>query len=274
MILVILTFQKNCYLDDPYEGELFAFLMDLYAPWTNISEREDIWIYKRAMLQSVNYTTPSGNITVQRGWWFSAHEQWKYLELPYNDIPINHRVFLNGERARTWNSALNKIPGLYASVNDVAKYPSENIPEYLSAAGIQPIAFCPILWKDVVTPYGSWATFLANFSVALVWYDTMLDGPSMQNPYGSTEAAAVNGTEISPVITWDSKITTVLGMLGGFSAITAAGLKEEGKYDRFYYIVEREWSRVFTSLSGENLPFALPTATIPHTTLGDFTNCS
>jgi hypothetical protein len=90
-----------------------------------------MWVYKRELLQAVKYHTPSGPITVQRGWWFSSHEQvprrvvcrvshvaspndgavqWKYLEMPYLEVPINKRVFLNGERARTWNSALKGIP--------------------------------------------------------------------------------------------------------------------------------------------------------------------
>lgn len=30
--------------------------------------------------------------------------------MPYLEVPINKRVFLNGERARTWNSALKSIP--------------------------------------------------------------------------------------------------------------------------------------------------------------------
>ncbi len=30
---------------------------------------------KRAKLQSVDYETPNGPITCQRGWWFSSHEQ-------------------------------------------------------------------------------------------------------------------------------------------------------------------------------------------------------
>ncbi len=40
-----------CCLDDPYEGELFAWLMDLYAPWKAFNyshhERDQIWIRKR-----------------------------------------------------------------------------------------------------------------------------------------------------------------------------------------------------------------------------------
>lgn len=36
--------------------------------------------------------------------------QWKYLEMPYMEVPINKRVFLNGERARSWNSLIKNIP--------------------------------------------------------------------------------------------------------------------------------------------------------------------
>jgi len=80
------TFDNNCYLDDPYEGELFAFMMYFFAPWTNQTERELMWTVKAAKLKSVDYTIPSlgKNITVQKGWWFSSHETWKYLFLPYN----------------------------------------------------------------------------------------------------------------------------------------------------------------------------------------------
>ena len=38
-------------------------------------------------LQAVNYTLPDGTaVTVQRGFWFSAHEQWKTWTLPYLDV--------------------------------------------------------------------------------------------------------------------------------------------------------------------------------------------
>src|SRR3989338_5269354 len=74
----------SCYLDDPYEGEMFAVFIYLYSKWTNQTERNMIWVQKRAYLQSVDFPTAGGDvITVQRGWWFSSHEQWKYLELPY-----------------------------------------------------------------------------------------------------------------------------------------------------------------------------------------------
>jgi hypothetical protein len=83
------------YLDDPYEGELFAFFLDLYTEWSNPSDREFLWLVKRAKLQRAEYPSSQGPISVQRGWWFSSHEQWKYLELPYLSVPINKRYCSN-----------------------------------------------------------------------------------------------------------------------------------------------------------------------------------
>lgn len=82
----------------------------------------------------------------------------------------------------------------------------------------------------MVTPYGSFPVFLANSTVGLLWYDNMLKGPSMQGPHGSTEAVNINGTEISPLVTWDSKATTFLAITGGISNITRAGLIADNVY--------------------------------------------
>jgi len=265
---------SNCYLDDPYEGELFAVFMDLYSHWPNATARDDVWIAKRAKLQRVEYSTPSGPITVQRGWWFSSHEQWKYLELPYLAAsPTNRRVFMNGERARTQHSASLKVPGLYASVTDVCP-PGQLPPTYISATGIQSIAFEPVLRRDVVTPYGAFPVMLADLGIGLAWYNMMLQGSSMQGPLGSTEATNVEGTMISPVVTWDSKITSVVAMLNGVSDIVQRGLIRDKTFARFASVIEREWSRVFPEMKGEEIPLALPAASIPHTPqLGDFLTC-
>ena len=44
-----------------------------------------IWKDKRNKLKSINYWSPKlgKEITVEKGWWFSAHEQWKHLFMPY-----------------------------------------------------------------------------------------------------------------------------------------------------------------------------------------------
>jgi len=180
-------------------------------------------------------------------------------------------LFLNGERARTWNSFQKLIPGFYASINDVAK-PGEQPPDYISATGIEEISFQKVLRKDVVTPYGAFPVILANASVGLVWYNNMLKGGAMQGPLGSTEATNINNTLISPLLTWDSKITTLCAMVGGVSDLVEEVLQLEDKYNRFYDVVDREWNRVFQDIKGENLEFKLPRSSIPHQ-LNDFTDC-
>jgi hypothetical protein len=112
----------------------------------------------------------------------------------------------------------------------------------------------------------------------------MLSGPRMQSRYGSTEAINVNGTEISPLTTWDSKITTVLGMLGGIGNIVAKGLKHDkdpiltkvSAYDRFVSVVKREHELVFGEgtgfLSGDDVPFQAPGVKVPSDQLADWAN--
>eukprot|EP01129_Flabellula_baltica_P008794 TRINITY_DN3526_c0_g1_i1.p1 TRINITY_DN3526_c0_g1~~TRINITY_DN3526_c0_g1_i1.p1 ORF type:complete len:477 (+),score=86.60 TRINITY_DN3526_c0_g1_i1:13-1443(+) len=219
------------FLDDPYEGELMVFWMDLYGTWSNPKDREQIWINKRAKLQNVEYHSKQhGPITVQRGF-SGAH-----------------------------------IPGLYASVTDV------KLRGYISATGIQSIAFQPIQRKDIITPYGAFPVLLADQAVGLTWLQNMIKAPRMQGMYGSTEAININGTEISNIVTWDSKVTTDVAILGGIKDMTIALMKQQGIWERFSFIANREYTLKFPTLKGEDAPFGLPTQTIP-VTMKPFPSC-
>lgn len=57
--------QNDYFLDDPYEGELFVWFADLFGKWPSQADREQVWINKRAKLQSVQYISSEGPITVQ-----------------------------------------------------------------------------------------------------------------------------------------------------------------------------------------------------------------
>jgi hypothetical protein len=131
-----------------HSGELFTWFMDLYCTWDSPAEREEPWMAKRAMLKAVNYTTSTGrNITVQRGYWYSAHENWKIAFLPFDAIPITKSIFQNCERARTAYSVDNHVAGMYACVNDVARGPGP-IPDYVSDVGIPPLAYLQnVSWR-------------------------------------------------------------------------------------------------------------------------------
>ena len=261
-------------LDDPFEGELFAMMVDLYAPDCSNGLRGLIWTYRQLVgkFQAASLPVVDGrterkrSITVQRGLWFSAHEQWKYFVLPYVDSSIARRVFVNGERARTWYSAERGLPGLFASASNVSDARNGSIPSYVSACGVPPLASLPTT-TDLYTPYAAFPVILANSKVGLVWLRRMLLHDRMQGPYGSTEAIDTSGRSIAPLVTWDSKMTTVVSILGGTVDLLRRALKDDGRYARFVHVVDTEYSHVFGrwphKLQGEDLDFRLPTSYIP-----------
>lgn len=98
----------------------------------------------------------------------------------------------------------------------------------------------------------------------------MLAGPRMQGPHGSTEAVAINGSMISPLGTWDSKITTVLALAGGIANITSTGLALEAwaggpgtALARFYDVIGRAYGNAFPFIVGTDAPFAIPDVSVP-----------
>jgi hypothetical protein len=107
---------------------------------------------------------------LQRGWWFSTHEQWKLLLLPYlsEDLPLVGQVFANAERARTWDAYLAGSPGLLASINDVTNG-AQDIPDYISAAGVGELAYETVQRRDVLTPYGSFGLMMFDRPTGLCW---------------------------------------------------------------------------------------------------------
>lgn len=58
------------------------------------------------------------------------------------------------------------------------------------------------------------------------------------DPYGSTESTRVDGELVSALVTWDSKITTVVALLGGVGDLVRDKLKKDGKYNEFISITE------------------------------------
>lgn len=265
------------YLNDPYEGETMTMLLYLFSDWSSEEERDLLWTDKRAKLKSVDYIVPKGlpyegiAISVQEGYWFSTHEQWKALLLPYftEELQLVKTLFHSAEVVRTMNAVATDSPGLLASVNDVTNG-SQNIDDYISATGVPEVSSQLVARTDVITPYGSYAIMLQNLSVGLCWYNNMLQATRMQNAYGSTEAININGTEICPLVTWDSKITTVLAMLGGVGDVVKSALLKESDekygsaFDRFVYIIDREYKLIFeNSMKGTEVPLQLPKVRVP-----------
>ncbi|KAM0713761.1 hypothetical protein Q7P37_010723 [Cladosporium fusiforme] len=261
-------------LDDPYEGELFTWWLYFFGDLPK-ADREALWVRKRAKLQSVEYSLNGiGPVTVQKGFWFSSHEQWKILEMPYFDVSLVKRLFTNAERVRTCNSKTLGIPGTYASVNNVTD-DSGQIIGYISNAGIPSISSQTVQELDVVTPYAVFPTLLVEgkkgLGVGMAWWWNMVTGKKMQNPYGSTESERVDGTAVSSFVSWDSKITTVAALLGGVSDLVKARMVKEKIYQDFIRVTKREHERVFKGLRGENVALCLPDVRVPDAGLDDYT---
>ncbi|KAG5791156.1 hypothetical protein H9Q69_009806 [Fusarium xylarioides] len=231
--------------------------------------------YKRAKLEKAEYNKGGvGPITVRKGFWFSSHEIWNQLELPYHDVDIVSRLFKNDERARTCNSVVTKTPGLYASVNNSTDPKTDEIIGYISPAGIPSIASQKDQELDVITPYGVFPVVLFDKAVGLAWWRNMIVGKKMQNPYGSTESTRVDGKGVSALVTWDSKVTTVLSLMNGVVDLVRQRMKSDGIYNEFLKITEREHVRVFgNQLKGEDIEFCLPKNKVPDAGLKDFTAC-
>jgi len=163
-------------------------LLYLFAEFDTEEERESLWVMKRDLLQAVNYTIPESAgtasksevgsvVTVQKGWWFSTHEQWKMMLLPYasrnDDLPLVRKLYRNAEVVRTWDANSSGLPGMMASINDVTNG-GEDIPDYVSATGIGAVAFEEVLRRDVLTPYSSFGLMLTDRAMGLCWYNNML----------------------------------------------------------------------------------------------------
>lgn len=101
----------------------------------------------------------------------------------------------------------------------------------------------------------------------------MLMSPSAQTKYGSLEATNVTGHNVSPMLTWDTKITTLVAMLGGTRHIIEKELEKRGVLNVMKNRLELEYSLAFRNAVGFDAPYAVPNKTV---TAGkkDFTSCS
>jgi len=264
----------NPFINDPYEGQSFMFFLYLFGN-LNQTEKTALLEFKRPQLVSVDWTM-SGyqDVTVQKGFWFSSHENWGWLQLPYTDVPLMRDLFINMERVRTCDSQAKGLPGMFASINNSTDQNGEII-GYISNAGIPQIANQTIQELDVITPYSTMNIMVVNKTAGYLWWHNMAIAKRMQNLYGSSESTRIDGTATSAFVSWDSKITTVNGILGGVLSLVRTRMQREGVYNEFIQVVRDEYTRVFgASLKGKNQEFCLPKVKVADVGLVDFTTCS
>jgi len=242
-------------LMDSYEGELMLMFMNLFSPDLTLAEKNALWANK--FIDTKTYTTANNErITVIEGWAFSSHEQWKFMYLPYVDLPKARTLFLNGERARTDYSKRNAFPGFFASVhNDKMKY--------ISKLGIAELASVnEKVYNDIIAPYATYPVIMADHllgsNAGIQWLRGIANIDKMIGPYGMTEAFAVDDQAIAPVLTWDGKITTVLALMGGVVNETRDFLIEDNLYLKFLNYVNSDYSKITTDILSTPDGLALP----------------
>lgn len=72
------------------------------------------------------------------------------------------------------------------------------------------------------------------------------------DPYGTTESARIDGTAISSFVSWDSKITTVVALLGGVQDLVRQKMKQDGIYNEFIKIAKVRETELWTVVSCSN----------------------
>ena len=83
-------------------------------------------------------------------------------------------------------------------------------------------------FDKLVTPYGAFPLLLADRRLGAVWLHNTIYSPGGQTRLGSLEGTGLNGSLVSPVLTWDTKVTAALAVMNGTWGITMAFLEEKG----------------------------------------------
>jgi hypothetical protein len=114
--------------------------------------------------------------------WLS--EVYPSLTLQYVKIKLTRkyrRIYYNAERARTCNSVVTQVPGMFASVNNSTDPTTGQIIGYISNAGIPSISNQTVQELDVITPYSVFPTVFIDNAVGMAWWKNMVDGKKMQS---------------------------------------------------------------------------------------------
>ena len=245
--------QPNHFLDDAYEGTLLCHFADLMGDWsTQPRGKEAIWRTPR--VEPARFNTRKGNITIAKGDWFSSHEEWKFLVLPFRDSKTASRIFVNAQRARTQAATENVEAGLYASTHAPVAANAE--PSYESALGVMGANRHPLSDKKIFAAYAAFPLALVDKPLFAGWLKAMIRQPGMFGPYGIGESFSPDGTH-APIATWDGKALPLVAWMGGIATETKLLLKRDGLYDAFLERVQNDYSR-FKKIEGEKIPLAAP----------------
>ena len=158
--------------------------------------------------------------------------------LPYLDSETNRQVFVNGEKARTWDANQRMMPGMFDFSNAPTHSYGQEV-KLVKRSGDSISSRSMNLNNDIVAPSSTAGLFLVDESVATAWFHNMISGPAAQTLFGVVDSLNVDGSNVNPVVRWSTKATTALSILGGVSDIVSDKLKQTGHYDKFIQSVDQ-----------------------------------
>jgi len=262
---------KNC--NDPFAGELFCLFLDLLGEWGKgdwpQDERDNIWSdpdrhgwLRTAVLElplsrgdsskeKDGSAQPAGCILVEAMLHstFSAHEEWKYLLMPYTAVPVARRLLHSTERARAAFANAYDLPGLLGDCHVPTDYGADSgtfATQHITVFGIPELSISlspEVARRDVVAASGSFGMLLAEPAVGAAWLrETLAACPAMQTCWGMAESCRADGAWACPLLTWDAKGPVVLAALGGLGSLVQRRLVCDGLFGRFKTVVSELYS--------------------------------
>jgi len=247
-------------IEDAYEGLLLVHFADMMGRWRGRAAdgREAVWRTPRR--KPARFRHDGADITVVEGHWFSSHEDWGFLVLPYRDVPVADRLFENAQRVRTQFSARRGLSGLFASTHRPVMGDDVDF-RYENASGIQEVARDTVRGgAPIFAPYAAFPLALVDQRLFAGWLKSMVTRPGMFGPYGMGESYSEDGSS-APLLTWDGKALPMIAAMGGVSRDIGRLLRRDGRYDAFIARVARDY-RLFdeAAIEGEEVPFHAPPA--------------
>ena len=245
------------FIEDAYEGLMLVHFADLMGSWRgNQAGKQAVW--KEPRRKPASMRIGRKKVDVVEGFWFSSHEEWSNLVLPFRDLPVADRLFLNGQRVRTQVSARRGWSGLFASTHRPVARAGEEL-AYENATGIQEVASAPVrTGAPIFAPDASFPLALVDRQLFASWLNSMTSRPGAFGPYGIGESYSEDGRS-APLLTWDGKALPMVGLMGGVSGDIRRLLKKDGSYNAFMKRVERDY-RLFdeATIQGDDVPFHAP----------------
>ena len=245
------------FIDDAYEGLMLLHFADSMGAWRgNEAGRAAIW--KEPRRKPASMRIGKKKVSVVEGFWFSSHEEWSFLVLPFRDLPVADRLFLNAQRVRTQVAARNGWSGLFASTHQPVRGEGEEV-GYVNATGIQEVASAPVhTGKPIFAPYASFPLALVDRRLFASWLSSMTSRPGASGPYGIGESYSEDGSS-APLLTWDGKALPMIGLMGGVSGDIRRLLQKDGLYRGFMERVSADYRRFDpAAIQGDDVPFHAP----------------